>query len=109
MKYEIRNTIFLVLSKSERWMQCQSMISVDWLHFFAPLRLCETIFFFVHAKEQISLSADRQSKPQRGIFFASSLLCAKKEERAEKQEAKVPFAVEFLCASAPLRAKRRKS
>ena len=58
---------------------------------------------------QRSLSADRHAKPLRGIFFAAPLLCAKKEERAEKQEAKVPFVVEFLCVSASLRAKKEKA
>ena len=43
------------------------------------------------------------------LIFAAPLLCAKKEERAEKQEAKVPFVVEFLCVSASLRAKKEKA
>ena len=69
-------------------MQCQSMISVDWLHFFAPLRLCETIFFFVHAKEQISLSADRQAKPQRCLDLRGSPSLREKRRKSRETRGK---------------------
>ena len=42
----------------------------------------------------------REAKPQRGLIFATTLLCAKKEERAEKQEIRDSSQLDFF---APLR------
>ena len=72
---------------------CQYLISVDWSHFFASFRLCEQrkkilAVGYLSLLEFFLLSSRKGAKPQRGIFFALSLLCEQKKERAEIQEAK---------------------
>ena len=88
---------YKALAKEPAGRQAKSLRGI----FFATYLLCETIFFLFTQRR-------KGAETQRVLIFAAPLLCAKKEERAEKQEAKVPFVVEFLCVSASLRAKKQK-